>query len=323
MAAVACPGLAAEPAPAVSELVVEPAALVLTGPRDARRYVVRGKTADGSWVDLTRAATPQLTGDAVRLVEGYLEPVKDGAATLTLRHGDRAVPLPISVTGQGKAEPVSFVRDIMPILGKTGCNAGTCHGAAKGRNGFKLSLRGYDPDFDHEQIVDELAGRRVDRKEPANSLVLLKPTQGVPHEGRFLFPENSRYYRLIHQWVAEGCRLDTADTQRVQRLEVLPLNPILNDIGQKQQLVVIAHYPDGTSRDVTRDAVYTSSQEPIAIVSGDGLVEAVRKGETAILIRQPARLQLHRRAGRPEVTADQGHPLGAVLRYRLPPPGLS
>src|SRR5208283_5374868 len=190
----------------------------------------------------------------------------------------KAVQVPVSVEGQGNPAPISFVRDIMPVFGKAGCNAGTCHGGAKGRNGFKLSLRGYYPAFDHEQIVEDIAGRRIDRKEPANSLVLLKPSQGVPHEGKLAFEERSRHYRLMYQWVAEGCKSDVSATQRVSRLEVLPQLPVLPDLGTEQQLVVLAYYPDGSSRDVTRDAIYTSSADTITSVSAEGLVKAIRKG---------------------------------------------
>jgi hypothetical protein len=275
---------AAEP-PGVVELKVEPASLTLTGPRDSRRFVVRGKTAAGFWIDLTRSATAKVEGEAARLEDGFLVPVKDGKAEVVLSAGDKQAKLPVTVAGQGKAAPVSFVRDIMPILGKTGCNAGTCHGAQKGRNGFKLSLRGYDPAFDHEQMVEDISGRRIDFKEPANSLVLLKPTQGVPHEGKFVFSEKSRYYKLMHQWINEACPSDVATTKRVERLEVLPLAPVLSALGQEQQLIVVAYYPDGTSRDVTRDAVYTSSADTICTVNGDGLVKSERKGDAAILIR--------------------------------------
>src|SRR5262249_16863901 len=149
------------PVPAkISELKVEPAALSLTNPRDERRFVVRGKLDNGFWLDLTRTAKTTLTGDAARLQDGFLVPVKDGKAEVAISSGDKPARLPVTVPGQGAPPPVSFVRDIMPILAKSGCNAGTCHGAQKGRNGFKLSLRGYDPAFDHEQIVDDISGRR-------------------------------------------------------------------------------------------------------------------------------------------------------------------
>lgn len=268
----------------VVELKVEPPALVLNGPRDARRFVVTGKTEDGAWIDVTRQAKLALSG-GIRLDQGFIEPLADGAAQVSIAVANLQASLPVTVTGIAAAQPISFVRDIMPILAKTGCNAGTCHGAQKGRNGFKLSLRGYDPDFDYSQIVEEIAGRRIDRHISVNSLVLLKPTQGVPHEGGFLFPENARYYRLLRQWIDEACPSDTATTKRVERLEVFPKGPVLPAISLEQQLVVIASFADGTSRDVTRDAIYVSSSEPVASVSADGLVKGVRKGETAILIR--------------------------------------
>ena len=277
---------AAEPAPAkVVELKVEPAALNLQGARDARRFVVRGKTADGSLVDLTRSAKVEVQGDTVRLDGGFVEPVKDGASTLVIRADGVEAKLPVVVKDAAVAAPISFVRDIMPILGKAGCNAGTCHGAEKGRNGFKLSLRGYDANFDYEQIVEDIAGRRIDRKEPANSLVLLKPTMGVPHEGKMAFDEKSRLYRLLYQWVSEGCKSDVEQVKRVERIETFPQGLLLSNVGQEQQIAVVAYFADGTSRDVTRDAVYSSSADTIAVVSGDGLVKAVRKGESAILIR--------------------------------------
>jgi Protein of unknown function (DUF1553)/Protein of unknown function (DUF1549) len=286
--AVTSPALSAADAPLpprVIELKVEPAVLNLAGPRDERRFVVRGKLDNGFWLDLTRTAKATVSGDAARLQDGFLVPVKDGKAEVAISFGDKQATLPVTVTGQGSTPPVSFVRDVMPILAKTGCNAGTCHGAQKGRNGFKLSLRGYDPAFDHEQLVEDISGRRIDRKEPANSLILLKPTQGVPHEGKHVFDEKSRYYKLIHQWIAEACASDVGQTKRANRLEVLPQLPVLSGIGQEQQLAVIASYPDGSTRDVTRDAVYTSSVDTICTVSLDGLVKAVRKGDSAILIR--------------------------------------
>lgn len=279
----------AKPEPAKPVSIVElrclPATLTMHGPRDSRRFIVQGKDSEGTWQDVTHLAKPSLEGDCVRLSRGYVVPLKDGKATLTISLADRKTSLPVEVADLGKPAPVSFVRDVMPIFARAGCNAGTCHGAARGRNGFKLSLRGYDPAFDFDQIVEDIAGRRIDLKEPANSLVLLKPTQGVPHEGKLAFKEQSRYYQIMHQWIAEGCKSDAAVTKRVQRLEVLPQSPVLDGIGKQQQLVVLAHFADGSSRDVTREAIYTSSVASVASVDADGLVQAVRKGETAILVR--------------------------------------
>jgi hypothetical protein len=180
-------------------------------------------------------------------------------------------------------KPVDYIRDFLPHLNKTGCSAGTCHGAQQGRKGFKLSLRGYDPLFDYRALVDDVSGRRFNRTQPSDSLMLLKPTQGVPHEGGFLFDEDSRAYETIAQWIAEGCQY--SETPRPNRLEIFPDDPLLDKTGSKQQLQVIAHYPDGTSRDVSRDAIFEISNFEVAVVSAAGQVKAVRRGETSVLVR--------------------------------------
>jgi hypothetical protein len=102
------------------------------------------------------------------------------------------------------AEPVTFLRDVAPILNKASCTSGTCHGAAKGKNGFKLSLRGYDPQFDYEALLYDLSGRRFNRADPARSLMLSKPTQQVAHGGGLRFEKDSPYYRTIFNWIAQG-----------------------------------------------------------------------------------------------------------------------
>src|SRR5260370_41695669 len=99
---------------------------------------------------------------------------------------------------------VSFVRDVEPILNKVGCTQGTCHGAAKGKNGFKLSLRGYDPEFDYRALIHDLSGRRFNRVYPARSLMLLKPTAQLPHGGGLRLDVDSPYYKTIYKWISGG-----------------------------------------------------------------------------------------------------------------------
>ncbi len=281
-AAAAAPEAIAQ-APAVVALRVQPAALVLENIRDARRVLVSGQTKDGRWVDLTPVArfSPVAGGVTVDR-EGYISPVKAGAARVVVAAGGQKAMLPVTVKSVA-APPVSFVREIMPVISRSGCNAGLCHGSAKGKNGFKLSLRGYDPEFDHAALVNDVSGRRFNRTDPAQSLMLLKPTQGAPHQGGLVFETNSHPYKLIQQWIAEGVQLDKVS--RVQSLEVLPKAPRLDMPGDSQQVLVIARYTDGSTRDVTRDAIYTSSVPEIATVAPDGRVTSVRRGETAILVR--------------------------------------
>src|SRR5271154_2612919 len=120
------------------------------------------------------------------------------------------------------APQVNFVRDVAPVLNKAGCMSGTCHGAAKGKNGFKLSLRGYDPEFDYEALLYDLSGRRFNRANPARSLMLAKPTQEVAHGGGLRIEPGSHYYNMILHWISAGVPFGNATADRVEKLEVLP-----------------------------------------------------------------------------------------------------
>ena len=181
--------------------------------------------------------------------------------------------------------PVSFVREVMPVMSKTGCTQGTCHGSAKGKNGFKLSLRGYDPDFDYHALVDDMAGRRFNRVDPDQSLMLLKPAAQVPHKGGAVMLPNSPSYKLVRQWIAEGVQNDTKTAKRVARIEILPSVPNVTLPGMTQKTLVIAHYADGTDRDVTRLSHFTSSMPEVVTTTPGGNLAAVRRGEAALLVR--------------------------------------
>jgi hypothetical protein len=263
-------------------LRLEPSSLTFLNGRDTRRVLVTGLTRDGVPVDLTPKAA--MKGDLVVFQgEGYLAPKKTGSGMVTVGVAGKTLKLPVSVKSLA-VPPVSFVRDVEPILNKMGCNAGTCHGAQAGKNGFKLSLRGYDVDFDYQSLVDDVGGRRFNRAAPDQSLMLLKAIQEVPHRGGLVMEKKSLPYRILRQWIAEGVKSDVGKATRVARLEVLPKNPTLPLPGHKQGLAVIAHYPEGTSRDVTREARFTSSVSEVAEVTDQGLVTAVRRGESAILV---------------------------------------
>ena len=146
----------------------------------------------------------------------------------------------------------------MPTLSRMGCNAGTCHGSQKGKNGFKLSLRGYDPVLDHRSLTDDLEGRRFNRAAPDASLMLLKPSGGVPHVGGVLYHPGDPPYELLRLWIAQGVKLDL-NSPRVTKIEVLPKSPVIPLPKMKQQMVVYATYSDGKVRDVTAEAFLVSS----------------------------------------------------------------
>lgn len=195
-------------------------------------------------------------------------------------------PAPVAPVKLVAAEIVhpSFVRDVQPILAKMGCNTGTCHGSAKGKNGFKLSLRGYDPAFDHRALTDDLASRRVNAASPDDSLMLLKPTAAVPHGGGGLMTPDSPYYRVLRQWIADGAKLDLS-VARVAKIDVLPKNPTIEAVGGTQPMQVTATYTDGATRDVTGEAFIESGNTEVAAADGHGRLTALRRGEAPVLAR--------------------------------------
>lgn len=270
----------------VSRLEVFPDRLELDGPRDLRRLIITGVLTDGSKRDLTSQARYSAPGDSIRInAEGFVSGLKEGETRLVIQAGDKTTEVPVRVRNLGLAKPVSFVRDVEPVLAKIGCNAGTCHGSAKGKRGFKLSLRGYDPAYDYEQLVEDLAGRRFNRSDPEQSLMLLKPTNVVPHEGGYVLDPDSSSYAVLRDWIAQGVQSDVGKTSRVSSLRIYPPTVELAVEDQTQRLLVLAEYPDGSTRDVTPDAAYSSSVPDIAAVDKTGLVRSVRRGEAAVLVR--------------------------------------
>jgi hypothetical protein len=169
-------------------------------------------------------------------------------------------------------------------MSKLGCNAGTCHGLLNGKNGFKLSLRGYDPLFDHRALTDDIASRRINRAAPDQSLMLLKPSGVIPHVGGVVTQPGQPYYNLIRSWIAGGVKLDL-DSPRVAKIEIFPQNPVVAMPGMRQQMRVMATYADGAVRDVTLEAFIDSGNTDVAEPDKLGLISVVRRGEAPILAR--------------------------------------
>jgi hypothetical protein len=183
------------------------------------------------------------------------------------------------------AEPVTFLRDVAPVLNKAGCTSGPCHGAAKGKNGFKLSLRGYDPQFDYEALLYDLSGRRFNRAEPARSLLLAKPTQQVPHGGGLRFEKDSDYYKVIYQWIAQGVPYGDPAKDNVAAIEVQPKEIHMPKPGETAQIKVLARFADGQTREVTREATVESNVPDVAKVDAAAKVSGERIGEATMLVR--------------------------------------
>jgi hypothetical protein len=190
------------------------------------------------------------------------------------------------------AEPLTFVRDVLPVMNKVGCTSGPCHGGAKGKGGFKLSLRGYDAEFDYRAILHDLSGRRFNRTEPESSLILLKPAMKVAHGGGLRLDPASADYATVLRWLSEGAVFGDVATGGVTKLTIEPSEVFAEKPGPKQQLKVVATYGDGATRDVTQWALYLSTYEPAAAVSDGGLITTQRKGETSVLVRYEGRLSV-------------------------------
>jgi hypothetical protein len=284
----------AEQAPAVEKLPANakvvhisayPASIHLKHRYDYRQVLLTAELDTGERVDVTRLAKLDKPAALVKVSEtGIIRPLADGTGELKFTLAGQSAVLPVKVTDLSKPYAVNFVRDVMPTMSKLGCNAGTCHGAQKGKNGFKLSLRGYDPLFDHRALTDDVRGRRFNRSSPDNSLMLLKPSGTVPHVGGAVMQPGEPAYDLLRAWIADGVKLDLK-TPRVAKIEVFPQGPVVPLIGMKQQMAVVATYSDGLVRDVSSEAFVESSNTDVATVDKTGLVTTVRRGETAVLAR--------------------------------------
>jgi hypothetical protein len=266
---------------------VEPASITLTGPRSVQQIIVTGRYADGTTRDLTPLCEYASERPDVMAVAagGFVAPLQDGATALVVRAADQSARVPASVKDFTRPQSVSFRQQMIAALNVGGCNAGACHGTPSGKNGFRLSLRGYDPAADYLQLTRDVFGRRTDRLDPEESLIYQKALGRVPHEGGQRFPASSVPAKVLRTWLAEGLQDDPANLAALTTIDVLPGARILNEPSRWQQLAVHAHLTDGTVRDVTRLTVFTSSDPVVASVDATGLVEFKQSGEVAVLCR--------------------------------------
>ena len=196
--------------------------------------------------------------------------------------------LAVAAAAQDK---VTFLRDVAPILNKASCTSGPCHGAAKGKNGFKLSLRGYDPQFDYEALLYDLSGRRFNRADPGRSLMLAKPTQEVAHGGGQRFEKDSDYYKIIYNWIAQGVVYGDPEKDSVADLQVEPKEIVMPKPGESVTAKIVARFKDGQTRDVTREATIESNTPDVARVGTAADVKGERMGEATLLVRYQGKFQ--------------------------------
>ncbi len=269
----------------VVAIEAKPAAIELTHKFDYRQVLVTGKLEDGGSVDLTRMASAAEEGGAVTVsADGLVRAKADGNGKLTFSYEGKTVEVHVTVAGVDAPHVVSFVKDVQPALSRMGCNQGTCHGSKDGKLGFKLSLRGYDPLFDHRALTDDIGSRRFNRSAPDQSLMLLKATGSIPHVGGARTNVGEPYYDLVRDWILQGVKLDLK-APRVTKIAVLPLNPVVPLPGMKQQVAVVATYADGSTRDVTREAFIESGNIEVIEANTTGQLTTLRRGEAPVLVR--------------------------------------
>ena len=274
----------------IAKLRVQPTSIEMNSPYAYTQLVVTAVGKDGSTIDVTRLAKIKVPNWATITKNGLLRPASNGKGSVTVsfgKHKQKINAIANNVSSNDKdasSGAVDFIRDVNPILSRLGCNQGTCHGAQKGKNGFKLSLRGYDPIYDLRALTDDLAARRINPAAPNESLMLRKPLGTSPHQGGSLMKPGDPNHTILHRWIADGSQLDMT-TEKVQRLEVFPINPIVESTTANQQVRVVAHYPDGTSRDVTQEAFIESGNTEVASAAAGGMLTALRRGEAPILAR--------------------------------------
>lgn len=191
----------------------------------------------------------------------------------------------VALAVPARGDPVSFRREVMPVLSRAGCNQGACHGNLNGRGGFKLSLRGEDPAADRAALTRDMLARRTDPLRPTESLILRKATGLIPHEGGPRFAADSSEYRILRQWIAGGCRDDDPNLPRLTRLEVTPTSGILFEPADHVKIDVKGHFTDGSVRDLTHLVVFETTAAGVVDIAPDGTVTRIRPGELNVVVR--------------------------------------
>ena len=271
---------------AISALNVYPGAIHLSTDRDFQTFVAQATLNSGVTQDISSEMKWQTKDPNIAAIDnGRLVPKSNGATALVGTFNDHVIEIPVTVEKSEVHPEISFKKDVMPVFMKTGCNQGSCHGAARGKDGFRLSLFGFDPDGDYHRLTREFLGRRINLALPQESLVLEKATGHVAHTGGNPIKQNDEYYQTILEWLKSGAKKDTGEVPTVESVELYPKGGVLDGEGATQQMTVRAKYSDGTDRDVTSLAYFMTNNENSASVSQDGIVTAAKRGEAFIMAR--------------------------------------
>lgn len=271
---------------ATAKIDVYPPDIKLNTRLARQKFIVVATRDDGITEDVTAKAKVSLGDPKIARVEaGAVHPAAAGSTPLVAEFDGRSAQTTVSVTNAEADRPISFRLDVMPVFMRAGCNVGGCHGAARGKDGFNLSLFGFDPAGDYFRLTRELGFRRINLAVPRDSLLLQKAVGGVPHTGGKRFDEKSEYYATILRWLEAGAPDDPGPVPEVTELELYPKQSVLEGPAGAQQMIARARYADGSERDVTDWAVFMSNNDNSAVADEGGLIKAANRGEAFVLAR--------------------------------------
>ncbi|HZN33892.1 MAG TPA: DUF1549 domain-containing protein [Pirellulaceae bacterium] len=270
----------------ITSVSVYPPDIRLNTKADLQRFIVVATRSDGVTLDVTgQAAVKLVDGKLCKLDKNLLTPLADGQTTLEIEYQGFKSAATVEVKDAAADRPISFQLDVMPLFMRGGCNTGSCHGAARGKDGFRLSLFGFDPQGDYYRITREIGVRRINLASPAESLMVEKTTGAVPHTGGKRFELESEYGRTLLRWLSEGAANDPKPTPAVIGVDLFPPSAVLEGEGATQQFIARARYADGTDRDVTSLATFLTNNDNSAPISVDGLLTAGARGEAFVMAR--------------------------------------
>ncbi len=265
-------------------LEVFPADAHLRSKLDRQAFVVRVIQDNGIHLDVTSDAKLTLEDPSKAvLTKNEVAPKAEGSTKIKVQWKNLSASVPLTVEKPDFEPTVSFRKDVMPVFMKAECNR--CHGAARGQDGFKLSLWGFDPDADYFRITREQPGRRVNLAVPEESLLLTKSDGEAAHTGGKRFEKGSPLYHTMLRWLKAGAPDDPKDLVQLKSVEITPGSLVLEGPEQKFRMNVRANYADGSTRDVTSTALFLSNNEGTAKVDAEGVLTTGLRGEAFVMAR--------------------------------------
>ena len=272
----------------IKSVAIFPASIQLEHPEDHQTVTVLATLEDGTHRDLTDVAEFSLAAaeNPIARVEGNeLRPLRDGEGELVARFAGKESRAKVVAGRMGNPRGLHFGSDILPVLTRFGCNSGGCHGSARGQDGFHLSLFGFDPGADYHALTRQMIGRRINTSSPEESLLLTKSVGAAPHTGGTRFGTGDQAYRIVREWIALGAPPDPAGTPEPLAISIEPGKLLLAGGNRKVPLRVRARYKDGSDRDVTRFAVFSSSNSDAVAINEHGVLSSRRRGEAFVMAR--------------------------------------